>query len=146
MSRKLLTPLNSPYSPLIPLYFPFYSVIKHLGSERAARAYVRNDGRWGYESHVNYDGTEWKSRRPKQKQTLAKKFFLLSTYFFFCQHIFHFSLAFRPSCSSTSVFGNIGFYWFWLYFRLFILKLFLKNELNSIENVNKNCLFPINFP
>ena len=52
---------------------PSNSVIKHLGSERAARAYVRNDGRRGYESHVNYDGVESKVGRLEKNQMNSKK-------------------------------------------------------------------------
>lgn len=44
---------------------------KHLGSERAARAYVRNDGSWYVESHVNYDGMEWNQSGLKENQFLA---------------------------------------------------------------------------
>ena len=62
-------------------------------------------------------------------------------FFPFVKNFFHFSLAFRPSCQSTSVFGNIGFYLFWLYFSLFILNYFLKNELNFLQKMNKIVYF-----
>ena len=89
---------------------PSNSVIKHLGSERAARAYVRNDGRWSYESHVNYDGVELKvswfeknQMNLKKIKWTRKKIYVWRKNFSFVNIFFLFSFGF-----STFVLEHFG--------------------------------------
>ena len=105
---------------LIPYYFPLYSVIKHLGSERAARAYVRNDGSWCVESHVNYDGMKSKVSGLKEKWLLGKIFSSLSRKFFHFVNIF-----------STSVLEHFGLWKVGIIndFSLILVSYYLTNSL-----------------
>lgn len=86
-----------------------YSVIKHLGSERAARAYVRNDGSWGVESHVNYDGMKSKVSGLKEKWLLGKIFSSLSRKFFHFVNIFSTSVLEHFGLWKVGIINDFGF-------------------------------------
>ena len=131
---------------LIPYYFPnFHSYCnRRLEEPQMQLGNVVDEV-----SRAMWITTGWNQKwvGSKKIKWTRKKIYVWRKNFSFCQPIFSFSFGF-----STFVLEHFGLWKHWIllkgnyFFTILLLNYFLKNELNFLQKMNKNCLFPINFP